>query len=337
LEGGERLNKKGLLIAVVLMAAAMLAAPNFSILQPVAAQETYQQITGKLGGAEYLLRIPDNWEGALVVMCRGYSPTPVDLAGLEFYADMFSTITTNGAALAMSTFGEAGWCVQKGMIRTHQLTEYIIDHYDVTGTILLFGMSMGGGIALLLGTKYPHLYDGVIEIAGVKDVAAQYTLTMNLANIMDDDELAEAILANGGSVPPCPLAYGYDIPTALAGYRAFCLTSSTDIALELGGTPETKPKAYERVSPIFNAVDIAVPTITVHGCADSVVSYAQSLAYLEAVTQAGYSDLYRLYGVPGGEHIDDSMAMGMQIYFGITWLVDWVENGNPAPPSMPEW
>ena len=329
------MNKKGLLIAVVLMAAAMLAAPNLSILQPVAAQETYEQITGKLGGAEYLLRIPDNWQGDLAVMCRGYSPTPVDLAGLKSYADMFSIITTNGVALALSSFGEAGWCVQKGMIRTHQLTEYIIDNYHVTGTILLFGQSMGGGIALLLGTKYPHLYDGVIELSGVKDVAAQYTLAMDLANIMDDDDLAEAILANGGSVPPCPLAFGYDIPTALAGYRVFSITSSTDIVLELGGTPEKKPKAYERVSPIYNALDIAIPTITVHGCADSVVAYAQSLAYLDAVTKAGYSGLYRLYGVPGGEHIDDSMAMGMQIYLGFTWLVDWVKNGNPAPPSMP--
>jgi pimeloyl-ACP methyl ester carboxylesterase len=327
-------NRKTLLV-VFTLAVVLLVAPHLGVVQPVAAQETYEQITGKLGGAEYLLRIPDNWQGALVVMCRGYSPTLVDLAGLEFYADMFSTITTNGAALAMSSYGEAGWCVQKGMIRTHQLTEYIIGHYDVTGKVYLFGQSMGGGIALLLGTKYPHLYDGVIEIAGVKDVAAQYTLTMNLANIMEDDELAEAILANGGSVPPCPLAYGYDIPTALAGYRAFCLTSSTDIALELGGTPEKKPKAYEKVSPIYNALDIAIPTITVHGTSDSIVTYAQSLAYLEAVTQAGYSGLYRLYGVPGGEHIDYSMAMGMQIYLGFTWLVDWVENGNPAPPSMP--
>jgi len=329
------LNKKGLLIAVVLMAAAMLATPNLSILQPVAAQETYEQITGKLDGAEYLLRIPDNWQGDLVVICRGYSPTPVGPAGLESYADMFSFITTNGAALAMSSYGEAGWCVQKGMIRTHQLTEYVIDNYDVTGKVYLFGQSMGGGIALLLGTKYPQLYDGVIELSGVKDVAAQYTLTMDLANIMDDNELAEAILANGGSVPPCPLAFGYDIPTALAGYRAFCLTSATDIALELGGTPEKKTKAYEKVSPIYNALDIAIPTITVHGTSDSIVTYAQSLAYLEAVTQAGYSDLYRLYGVPGGEHIDYSTAMGMQIYLGFTWLVDWVENGNPAPPSMP--
>ena len=328
------MNKKVLMI-VFTLAFVLLSAPNLGIVQPVAAQETYQQITGKLGGAEFLIRIPDNWEGDLVVMCRGYSPTPVDIAGLEFYADRWSMITTMGFALAMSTYGEAGYCVQKGMIRTHQLTEYLIDNYDVTGNVYLLGMSMGGGIALLLGTKYPHLYDGVLEVAGVKDVASQYTLTMDLANIMDDDDLAEAILANGGSVPPCPLAFGYDIPAALAGYRAFCLTSSTDIALELGGTPEKKPKAYERVSPTFNALDIAIPTITIHGTADSIVTYAQSLLYLEAVTQAGYSDLYRLYGVPGGEHIDDSVAMGMMIGFGFTCLFDWVENGNPAPPSMP--
>ena len=326
------MNKKAIILFSVL-SAVVLIATQFMV-KPVAAQ-TYQQITGKLGGADYLIRIPDNWDGDLVVMCRGYTPTPVGIPMLEFYASMFGFITANGFALAMSSYGEAGFCVQKGMIRTHQLTEYVIDNYDVTGKVYLFGVSMGGGIALLLGAKYPHLYDGVFEMAGVKDVAAQYTLKMYLASLTDNDDLAAAMLANGGQVPPCPMMFGTDIPAALAGYRAYSLTSATDIALELGGTPEKKPKAYERVSPIFNALDIAVPTISVHGGADSIVPYAQSLAYLEAVTQAGYSDLYRLYGVPGADHVDTLPAMGTQIYLGFTWLVNWVETGTPAPPSSP--
>jgi predicted esterase len=323
------MKKVTILISVV--SVFMVLSMQFMV-EPAAAS-SFQIITGRLGGADFRLHIPSNWEGDLVVFCIGYSHEPQDANVLLFYSMAFAWITDMGFALAMSNYGEDGYCVKEGVIRTHQLTEYVIDNYDVTGKVYLFGVSMGGGIALLLGAKYPHLYNGVFEMAGVKDVATQYTLKIELASIVDDDDLIAAILTNGGQVPPCPVMFGTDIPAALMAYRAYSLTSSTDIALELGGTPEKKPKAYERVSPIFNALDIEVPTITLHGGADSIVPYAQSLAYLEAVTQAGYSDLYRLYGVPGGEHIDTSPAMGLQIYLGFTWLVNWVENGTPAPPS----
>jgi dipeptidyl aminopeptidase/acylaminoacyl peptidase len=204
------------------------------------------------------------------------------------------------------------------------LTEYVIGNYDVTGKVYLFGLSMGGCIALLLGAKYPNLYDGVLEAAGTKDAVSMYTLKMNYANIADDDDLEAAILANGGLVPPSPF-------TTVGEFRDYCLTAGNDLALACGGTPEKKPKAYERISPTFSAVDIEVPTITVHGDADALVPYADSLEYFTAVTQAGHSDLYRLYKVSGAQHIDPllTIQMGMSFFY----LVTWVEYGIPPPPS----
>ena len=63
------MNKRILVFTVALLAVAMLATPLISAVPPV----TVQQITGKLGGADYLIRIPSNWQGDLVVFCRGYS------------------------------------------------------------------------------------------------------------------------------------------------------------------------------------------------------------------------------------------------------------------------
>jgi Putative esterase len=327
-------NRKASILVSVVFAMMLLAMPF--MVRPAAAQVTYQQLTGKLGGADYLIRIPSNWQGDLVVLCRGYSATHIDITALELlYADPFVFITESGFALATSTYGEDGFCVQKGIIRTHQLTEYVIDNYNVPGKVFLLGISMGGEIVLQLGAKYPDLYDGVFELAGVKNIASLYTQLKEYPELTDDNDLASAILANGGSVPPCPFIFGYDIPTALAAYRTFALTCTTDITLECGGTPEVKPKAYERTSPTFSAVDLKIPTITVHGGADSIVAYSQSLAYLDAVTEAGNSDLYRLYGVPGCEHIDVSPAMGLMIYLGFMRLVAWVEYGIPAPASTP--
>jgi hypothetical protein len=71
------------------------------------------------------------------------------------------------------------------------------------------------------------------------------------------------------------------------------VTSGTDIALACGGTTEEKPQAYERISPTFNAVDIEVPTITVHGTAVGHVDYSISIEFMYAVEAAGHSSMYR--------------------------------------------
>jgi hypothetical protein len=314
------MKKVTILISVV--SVFMVLSMQFMV-EPAAAS-SFQIITGRLGGADFRLHIPSNWEGDLVVFCIGYSHEPQDANVLLFYSMAFAWITDMGFALAMSNYGEGGYCVKEGVIRTHQLTEYVIDNYDVTGKVYLFGVSMGGGIALLLGAKYPNLYDGVLEAAGLKDAIAMYTLKMNYASITDDDDLSEAILANGGNVPPSPF------PT-VAVFRAWCQTAAADIAIACGGTPEKKTQAYERISPTFSAVEIAIPTITVHGDADALVPYAESLSYLTAVAQAGHSDFYRLYRVAGAQHIDPLLSLQMGMSF--LYLVNWVENGTPAPPS----
>ena len=63
-----------------------------------------------------------------------------------------------------------------------------------------------------------------------------------------------------------------------------------------------------------------------------LVPYSQSIEFMNAVTAAGNSDLYRLYKVDGKGHGDISNSV-IGLRFG--QLVNWVENGNPAPASIP--
>ena len=321
------MNRKILMIFVVFLAVAMLTTPLVAASPLIASvQAVTVDINGTLGGADYLMRIPSNWNGELIVFCRPFSilePTPAYLAS---QADNYAVLVTMGYAFALSTFGAGGYCIKEGIIRTHQMTEYLIDNYDITGKVYLIGISLGGNIALLLGAKYPELYDGVLDIAGSKDLIGAYNDKMYYAGLNDAD-LTQAIQDNGGVLPP------YPIPNLFV-FRLFSLGTGTDIFLACGGnTPVEKPKAYERISPTFSAVDISVPTITVHGTADSLVPYSSSIAFMNAVTVAGHSDMYRLYKVDGGKHGDPAlMTPAMQIHF--PQLVAWVENGNPAPPSV---
>ena len=203
------------------------------------------------------------------------------------------------------------------------------------GKVFLVGISMGGNVALQLGAKYPRLYDGVLDICGTKDSAAQYDDKMYYASLTNNEDLEAALISKGSLVPPFPISAYVPPPLSvqLAAFRGYCLSSAGNLAIACGGTPEEKPKAYERISPTFSAADLAIPTITVHGDKDGLVAYSQSIAFEAAVAANGDSNLYRLYTVVGGEHAN--MPVISKIPVCMPYLFNWVENGIPAPATPP--
>jgi pimeloyl-ACP methyl ester carboxylesterase len=286
----------------------------------------YTQYKFLLGGATDYVRIPDGWtEARLLVLCRGYShllPTtvPNDSQMKAFVSVGYATVT--------SDYGAGGYSVKEGVIRTHQLTEWFIDNFDFNGYVYLFGASMGGNIVLQLGATYPNLYDGVFDMFGSKNLKTQYTDKMNYITLNDAD-LVTALQASGSAIPPYPfVAPTFPLPLSnqLAGFRTFCTNSGNDIYIACGSkTPEERPIAYERISPTFSATHITIPTITLHGLADGLVPYSQSVDFKAAVQAAGHSDMYRLYSVAGKGHGDISNA---DIIYNFNLLVKWVETGQ---------
>ena len=291
--GGERMNKKFSSFLITLVTLAMIVGPLLATVQakkPVVTEEDgYTQYVGTLGGANYVIRIPDEgWNGMLVVGCHGY------MAGYwhpdaQFVMDNLVNgegtslpiaLVEQGFAYAASSYGEGGWPVQKAMIRTHQLTEYVIDSYGVTGKVFLLGHSMGGNFVLLLGEKYPELYDGVLDSCGMKDVVDAYT---NMA----------AVYYSPFWPPP-------GMPEPM---QEFIKQAIEDWEAEFGGTYDKKPKAYEKKNPISNA-EISIPIISVHGAQDPMMSSYQATVYGLAVDAAGCSEYYRIYTVDPGMHGD---------------------------------
>jgi acetyl esterase/lipase len=69
----------------------------------------------------------------------------------------------------------------------------------------------------------------------------------------------------------------------------------------LGGTPEEVPKRYQDASPL-ERLPLGVPTVLVHGTADSDVPYSLSSAYVERARLAG--DDTRLVTLQDADHFD---------------------------------
>ena len=303
------MKRKILVFALLLSLLITIIPTTISMFGATSAALPYTEIFGTLNGADYVIRIPnplENWNRNLVVYCHGYSHLEVNVSAFITSSNLgMDKIIANGYAVAASTYGAGGYCVQKGINSTYQLTQYLISNYNVTGKVFLYGISMGGNIALLTSQKYPQLYSGVLDLSGSKDLADAYNTKIDFLAAKDDNEMASKLQAINAPVPPYPFSVLVPPPLSLQlkYWRDYCNQSAADIALECGGTPQNALEVYIKDSPTGNA-NISRPVITVHGNSDALVPISQTLKYQAAVAAAGRSNLYRLYTIPSGQHVD---------------------------------
>jgi pimeloyl-ACP methyl ester carboxylesterase len=260
--GGEKMNKK----AIILMSLMIFTVTAFPCLSTVQAKitevndlEGYTEYYGTMGGANFYILIPDDWtnplgDGMLVVMCRsaGYIEDPRDSV-LDY--PFAVGLAMSGIAVAASNYGPSD-NVKDGVIRTHQLTMYVTDNYDVTGKVFLFGTSLGGCTALLLGESHPDVYSGVLDNSGIKDWAAMYYDAVDyMADHAGEDDFLD-VYYGGAIIQGFPSTYG--------------------------GTPDRKPNKYAKYSPTHHA-DMSIPVISVVHVDDAIVDPTQTALYHAAL------------------------------------------------------
>ena len=189
---------------------------------------------------------------------------------------------------------------------------------------------MGGLIACMLGEKYPNLYDGVFDLCGPKDMASLYYYKKDIVSKTTADEIRDYL-----SGPPAnmPMDFLETVPDPmLLQMRMNFMVQLADQAIEFGGTPETKPKAYARLAPIYHA-DIAIPVISIIGELDISVPMFQFDMYYDAVEEAGCLDYYRSYVIPGATHVSGPTLSASIAKF--TVLINWAVTGTPPDPTPP--
>ncbi|MEJ2126503.1 MAG: alpha/beta hydrolase-fold protein [Candidatus Bathyarchaeota archaeon] len=285
------MKKKLFGVFVSIFVVAMLALPMsvVSAKKPVVNDgDGYTEYVGTLGGANYVVRIPnEGWNGMLVVGCHGYMANNW-YPDAQFAMDNLAgvglpfALVEQGFAYAASSYGEGGFSVKMGMIRTHQLTQYVIGKFGVTGKVFIVGFSMGGLIGLLLGEKYPELYDGVLDISGMRDIVLGYTDSVN--GIAEIEAIPEFVWYN--VLTQEERDYLSQLLLTLKQMKA-------DMEAEFGGIYDEKPKHYEKLNPVDNA-EISIPMISVTGDQDEL-SVNQVHTFENAVIEAGCEQYYKLY------------------------------------------
>ena len=291
--------------------------------------------------SQFVVRLPDDWNGKLVV--SGAPGTRTQYAGDFLFSDW---LLARGYAYAMTDKGndgssfykdgrEPGDAIAEWNHRVTQLTratkEVVAQRYGRTpDRTYLFGISNGGYLVRWQLENRPGLYDGGVDWEGTLYQAKAPNLLTYLPVALrnypayqasgDPDAHRRMIRAGfaRGSEFTWDYHYGvyWDLTQRL--YREE-LDPSYDGAQEAGtpfcqsGTPncdadyqyKDRPAAHRALRKVALTGDIRRPMLTLHGTIDALLPIrTDSDIYDRMVRHHDRGSLHRYYRVVGGTHVD---------------------------------
>lgn len=150
------------LIALTVFGARLI--PSQSIVH-AASVTTY---TGSIDGASYVIEVPADWNGTLVLYSHGYvapgSSNPARDAG---DATTGAWLLGQGYALAGSSYSATGWAIQQALGDQIALLDYFDQHIGHPTRTIAWGHSLGGMITAGLVQLYPDRFTGALPMCGV--------------------------------------------------------------------------------------------------------------------------------------------------------------------------
>lgn len=138
------------------------------------------ETAGDLFGAPYRIRVPENWNGTLLIYAHGYRdradhPGEVDnrAADIAPSAALEPVLLAQGYALAGSAYRNNGWAVQEGIDDIRNLAIFFRLRVRPPQKTILWGFSMGSVITFESMERYGFLYDGALAGCAVGAGASQ--------------------------------------------------------------------------------------------------------------------------------------------------------------------
>lgn len=211
-----RLNQRAgsLVISIV----AML----LSVVGDVHAQAGVKTFTGSFAdGATYLIDVPANWNGTLLLYSHGYvipgTPNPAHDVGDPLTR---SYLLSNGYALAGSSYATTGWAVEQALPDQIAVLDTFNSLVGQPSRTIAWGHSLGGMVTAGLVQRFPERFSAALPMCGVLaggvgtwnvalDVEFAFNVllaqgTLQVVNITDpllNLGLAEAALNTAQSTP----------------------------------------------------------------------------------------------------------------------------------------
>jgi len=135
-------------------------------------------------GAHYLLAMPAQWSGVLVVHAHGGPSLGEPKASRADEDFKRWTITlTQGHAWAASVFRQGGFAVTTAAEDTERVRRIFVDHVAQPKRTLLHGQSWGAMVATRAAELFPKSWDGILLSSGVVAGPSTYDFRLDLRAI----------------------------------------------------------------------------------------------------------------------------------------------------------
>ncbi len=142
-----------------------------SDLKPAPGPDGGMILNGSLAGRAFVLAIPADWNGEMVLFGQGYSTpgstpvVPADPIAKDPGGGLFKHLYATGIASGIAAFDKSGIATESGTkntMRLRALTQRLgaRQHYIVGG-------SMGGNIVMSLIEQHPQAFAGAVSMCGV--------------------------------------------------------------------------------------------------------------------------------------------------------------------------
>jgi pimeloyl-ACP methyl ester carboxylesterase len=114
-------------------------------------------------GSTYLIEVPSNWNGTLLLYSHGYrfvgTPNPAVDEGGEI-ADLRAVLLARGYALAGSSYATTGFAVEDALRDQMSTLDEFVRRYGRPKVTIAWGHSIGGLISAGLIERHPDRFDG---------------------------------------------------------------------------------------------------------------------------------------------------------------------------------
>jgi pimeloyl-ACP methyl ester carboxylesterase len=126
--------------------------------------------SGTIGGAQYKLQVPPNWNGTLFLYSHGFvGPSEPNLAmDAPGAGDAIGAwLLRQGYAIAGSSYSSKGWSVEEALVDQMALLDFFQKRVAAPRRVIAWGDSMGGLITAALAQLHPDRFAGAIPMCGV--------------------------------------------------------------------------------------------------------------------------------------------------------------------------
>jgi pimeloyl-ACP methyl ester carboxylesterase len=172
-------------------------------------------------GSTYVMDVPGNWNGTVLLYSHGYVPDGVPNPATNApSAAVRSALLDAGYAQIGSSYPETGWVVEQALSAQLATLDTFRARFGPPRRTIAWGTSMGGMITTGLAERYGNRFAGTLAMCGLEQGAVA-----NFNNTLDPLFAIRTLLAPGSTTPLAGLP---DQATAFAAISE--LTAALDNA-----------------------------------------------------------------------------------------------------------